>query len=559
MSAKSSSGAAASPASVPPIACAIYTRKSSEEGLEQGFNSLHAQREACEAFILSQKSLGWTLVPDAYDDGGFSGGNVARPALKRLISEVEAGKVKVIVVYKVDRLTRSLADFAKLVELFDARGVSFVSVTQQFNTTTSMGRLTLNVLLSFAQFEREVTGERIRDKIAASKRKGMWMGGVAPIGYRSEGRTLVPDEPRAEQVREIHRLYLKLDSIRALRDTLASQGWLTPARDNKRPGFGGNKAFSRGHIYRILSNPVYRGMVVHRDEVHAGQHPAIVNEALWDAVQERLAVNRNGHKTKSAAEHPSLLAGKLFDDAGRRLIPSHARKGSKRYRYYVTPVDDPGEPIRLPAAEIEKLVTTALVHWADSDQQMVEAAGWQDAKLAGDAVAAGKQLARLLQDNPRCQLAACVESVAVGPKAVRITVDKLGCGLEKVLGRNDPVILEVPAVRKRCGMAVRLIINGQVQSITRTPNVGLVALLAKAREWLRRLTEGGQGIGEIAKQEQVSSGYAARMIHLALLAPDIAQAIALGNQPPELTAKTLMQVMPLPMDWGEQRKLLELA
>lgn len=545
--------------SVPNVSCAIYTRKSSEEGLEQGFNSLHAQREACEAFILSQKSLGWTLVPDAYDDGGFSGGNVERPALQRLLSEVESGKVKVIVVYKVDRLTRSLADFAKLVELFDSRGVSFVSVTQQFNTTTSMGRLTLNVLLSFAQFEREVTSERIRDKIAASKRKGMWMGGVAPIGYRSEGRTLVPDEPRAEQVREMYRLYLQLDSIRALRDTVASRGWVTPERDNKRPGFGGNKPFSRGHLYRILGNPVYRGMVVHRDEVHPGQHQPIVDEALWTAVQERLSVNRNGHKTQSAAEQPSLLVGKLFDESGRRLIPSHAKKGEKRYRYYVTPVDEPGEPIRLPAPEIEKLVTTALLQWAESDQQMVDAAGWEDAKVAGEAVAAGRRLAQRLRDKPRDHLAACIERVEVGPQAIRLTVNRVGCGLDTVLTRKDPVVLEVPAVRKRCGMAVRLIIQGQVQSITRTPNTGLVALLAKSRYWLRRLTEGGQGIGEIAKQEQVSSGYAARMIHLALLAPDIAEAIALGNQPPELTAKTLMKVMPLPMDWGEQRKLLELA
>lgn len=362
--------------STPTLACAIYTRKSSEEGLEQDFNSLHAQREACEAFVLSQKSLGWRLNPTAYDDGGFSGGNVERPAMQRLIADVQAGKVKVIVVYKVDRLTRSLADFAKLVELFDAQGVSFVSVTQQFNTTTSMGRLTLNVLLSFAQFEREVTGERIRDKIAASKRKGLWMGGVPPVGYRSHGRTLLPDEPQAERIRAIYQLYLDLNCVRKVSIELQSRGWLTPAKDNKRAGFGGNKPFSRGHLYRLLGNPIYAGLVAHKGEVHPGQHPAIVDEALWKEVQARLLSNRTGHKTQSHAKNPSLLNGKLFDETGRRLIASHTRKGNKRYRYYVTPVEEPGEPIRLPANEIEQLVIAAVINWSSDKHRVVDAVGW---------------------------------------------------------------------------------------------------------------------------------------------------------------------------------------
>ena len=278
-----------------PLPCAIYTRKSSEEGLEQGFNSLDAQREACEAYILSQKSQGWKLM-GTFDDGGFSGGNVERPGLKRLLADIVAKRVRVVVVYKVDRLTRSLADFAKLVELFDAHGVSFVSVTQAFNTTTSMGRLTLNVLLSFAQFEREVTGERIRDKIAASKKKGMWMGGFAPIGYVPHERTLVIDAEQAPRVREIFGLYVELGCIRLLKAELDRRGWATPQRHGRRPG--GGRPFSRGHLYRLLANEVYIGNIVHKGVPYPGQHAAIIDADLWQAVQQRLASNLQGHQTR---------------------------------------------------------------------------------------------------------------------------------------------------------------------------------------------------------------------------------------------------------------------
>ena len=560
-------------ASPPSLPCAVYTRKSSEEGLEQDFNSLHAQREACEAFILSQKALGWTLVPTAYDDGGFSGGNTERPALQRLIADIEAGKVKVIVVYKVDRLTRSLADFAKMVELFDDRGVSFVSVTQQFNTTTSMGRLTLNVLLSFAQFEREVTGERIRDKIAASKRKGLWMGGVVPVGYRANGRSLEPDEAQAERIREIYRLYLQLDGVGELCDELQARGWLTPERSHRRAGFGGNKPYSRGHLYRILSNPVYIGMTTHHHEVHPGQHPAIVDKALWDQVQQRLADNRQGHKTQSHAANPSLLAGKLIDEQGRRLVPSHARKGNKRYRYYVTPMDEPGEPVRLPANELEELVIAATVQWANDEQRLVGAVGWSNAQIAQYAVTAGKLLAAQLQLNPRGHIGDCVEAVWVGPSSVRITLDLIGCGIVKAsMGDGSetgpesvPVAtqaeIEVEAERKRCGRAVRLVVSPQGNSpqVPRGPDMTLLGLIGKAQSWLDRMTQQGQGIGEIASAENVSPGYVTRMLHLALLAPDIVQAIAQGRHPMALNATRLMKCMPLPMDWEQQRALLGMA
>ena len=281
-----------SPTSRKQVRCAIYTRKSTEEGLEQAFNSLDAQRESCAAYIASQKHEGWTALPDRYDDGGFSGGSIERPALQALLGDVQAGKIDVVVVYKVDRLTRALADFARIVTIFDAAGVSFVSVTQAFNTTTSMGRLTLNVLLSFAQFEREVTAERIRDKIAASKAKGMWMGGTVPIGYRVEHRKLVPVPDEAALVRRIFERYLALGSVSRLKTELDQAAIRTPLRQHGDGGQSGGAAFSRGKLYVLLANPVFIGRIRHKDAVHPGQHAAILDESLWQAVQDKLADNR---------------------------------------------------------------------------------------------------------------------------------------------------------------------------------------------------------------------------------------------------------------------------
>jgi len=266
--------------------CAIYTRKSSEEDLEQDFNSLHAQREACEAFVKSQTGEGWRLIKTAYDDGGLSGGNMERPALNRLLADIGSGLVDVVVVYKVDRLTRSLADFAKMVEVFDAHDVSFVAVTQQFNTTTSMGRLTLNVLLSFAQFEREVTGERIRDKIAASKRKGLWMGGVPPLGYDVRDRCLVINEAEAATVRMIYQRYLRLGSVRLLKHELDRCGTISKIRVSRKGVRSGGQPFSRGALYELLANPLYIGDVRHRRERHSGQHPPILHRSLWERTQQ---------------------------------------------------------------------------------------------------------------------------------------------------------------------------------------------------------------------------------------------------------------------------------
>ena len=312
-------------ASRPPtgkMRCAIYTRKSSEEGLEQAFNSLDAQREACAAFVLSQKHEGWVVLPALYDDGGFSGGTMDRPALQRLLGDIRAGKVDVVVVYKIDRLTRSLFDFAKIVEAFDARGVSFVSITQQFNTTTSMGRLTLNVLLSFAQFEREVAGERIRDKIAASKKKGMWMGGLPSLGYDVQNRKLVVNEEEAGTVVHIFRRYVELRSVRVLQAELDAAGIRSKRRilADGTP-FGGQK-LSRGALYLMLQNRIYRGEITHKGNAYPAEHQPIVDKVLWDQVQAILAENRVDRATGADAKQPSLLAGLIFDESGERLTPS---------------------------------------------------------------------------------------------------------------------------------------------------------------------------------------------------------------------------------------------
>jgi site-specific DNA recombinase len=347
------------------IRCAIYTRKSSEEGLEQDFNSLDAQREACAAYVLSQASEGWNLLPEIYDDGGISGGTLERPALKRLLADVAAGQIDIIVVYKVDRLTRSLLDFAKLVETFDKAGTSFVSVTQSFNTTTSMGRLTLNMLLSFAQFEREVTAERIRDKIAASKARGMWMGGTPPLGYRPDGRSLAVVEDHAALVRDIYRRYLSLGTVRRLADALAADGVRTPARVTATGKAFGNALFSRGQLYKILGNPIYAGDIAHKDKVHAGQHPAIIDRGTWDAVQALLASHVQGSGKRRHAPDASLLAGLIVDARAEPMLATHASKGGVRYRYYVSrslqqgqgaSEGASGEGLRLPAREVEGAV-----------------------------------------------------------------------------------------------------------------------------------------------------------------------------------------------------------
>ncbi len=392
-------------ASSPIKRCAIYTRKSSEEGLGQDFNSLHAQRESCEAFIKSQAGEGWKLVKTAYDDGGFSGGTMERPALQRLLDDIRSRLIDVVVVYKVDRLTRSLADFAKMVELFDSQTVSFVAVTQQFNTTTSMGRLTLNVLLSFAQFEREVIGERIRDKVAASKRKGMWMGGTLPLGYEVRERKLVIKSEQARTVREIFERYLELGSVRLLQAELARRAVVSEVRQSIRGNRLGGKPFSRGALYHLLLNPIYVGEIRHKQERYPGQHEAIVSRTLWERVQRRLheraARGVEGRKTETP---PSPLAAKLFDENGEPLYVQGAAKGKRRYRYYVSRKlvrgvqEDAEHGWRVSAPEIEQAVSAAAKGMLSDRVAIAQAV--EDAGIDGESAAVGPEVRRRVDRTP---------------------------------------------------------------------------------------------------------------------------------------------------------------
>jgi len=341
--------------------CAVYTRKSSEEGLDMDFNSLDAQREDCEAYVQSQRQEGWVLVPDRYDDGGVSGGTLERPALKRLLADIEAGKVDVVVVYKIDRLSRSLMDFAKLVDVFERNEVTFVSVTQQFSTITSMGKLTLNILFSFAQFEREVIGERIRDKFAASRKKGMWMGGWAPLGYRVESRKLIVDKAEAEKVRWIFTRYVQTSSVTMIVRELTAEGFVN--RYGQR--------LDKGRIYKLLNNRVYLGEVVHKGTAYPGEHEAIVSQSLWDRVHAVMAEGARSKAGRTRAQTPALLKGIIFDAEGRAMSPSHTRKGQRLYRYYVSQsvirgvcandgVNRPGLITRVPAGDVEAAVLDQL-------------------------------------------------------------------------------------------------------------------------------------------------------------------------------------------------------
>ena len=369
------------------LRCAIYTRKSSEEGLEMEFNSLDAQREAGLAYIQSQKSEGWIVVGDRYDDGGFSGGSMERPGLQRLLRDVEAGRIDVIVVYKVDRLSRSLTDFARIVDVFDKHDVSFVSITQQFNTTTSMGRLTLNILLSFAQFEREVIGERIRDKFAASRARGMWMGGVPPLGYDVGDRKLVVNETEADLVRLVFDRFLRLGSATKLAQELRRAGHTTKSwttQDGKRrPG----KPIDKGAIYKLLNNRVYLGEAVHKGTSYPGEHAAIIDQATWDKVQAILAANRVARANGTRAQTPALLRGLIFAPGGHAMTPSHTRKGGRLYRYYVaTDAIRQGYadcPVRsVPAAEVEEAVVAQVRHLLRTPE--IIARTWAAAKRDGD-------------------------------------------------------------------------------------------------------------------------------------------------------------------------------
>jgi DNA invertase Pin-like site-specific DNA recombinase len=515
-----------------PIRCAIYTRKSSEEGLDQSFNSLDAQREAGEAYVKSQSSEGWTLLSARYDDGGFSGGTLERPGLQRLLADIEAGLIDVVVVYKIDRLTRSLADFARIVEVFEKAGASFVSVTQSFNTTNSMGRLMLNVLLSFAQFEREVTGERIRDKIAASKAKGLWMGGNPPLGYDlpdTGTRILKVNEAEAPIVRSIFTRYLELGSVHALERELIEYNIFSKQRTTRHGKVIGGGPFSRGALFHLLRNRIYLGQIVHRDEVHAGEHEAIVDDALFARVQDLL--DRNARRHRSASTHritKAPLTGKLFDATGEVMSPTFSRgKQGRSYRYYVsTSLQQGGSPAtqdhlqRISAPAIERLLTRHTERWLGPGQSL-------DCLAAVHFSANG-----LLVDLPAQHAADIAARLEPG---------------ERIIHADRCIV--------RLAVELALPLRGGAKIIQRVsprepqPDPILIAALRKAHRMIRR--ERGLPLVDAAPH----SPYDRRILRLAFLAPDIQQGILAGHQPPYLNLEALRHI-DLPLDWQKQREVL---
>jgi site-specific DNA recombinase len=559
------------------VRCAIYTRKSSEEGLEQEFNSLQAQREACEAFINSQRHEGWICLPAGYDDGGFSGATIDRPALQRLIADLTAGRVDTVVVYKIDRLTRSLADFAKIVEILDAKGASFVSVTQQFNTTTSMGRLTLNVLLSFAQFEREVIGERIRDKIAASKKKGMWMGGSQPLGYRVHDRKLVIVDREAEIVRIIFRRYAELGSVRLLKDEFEARGLKSKSWTSASGRRVGGKPFSRGALYLMLQNRLYRGEIVHKGQSHPGEHPPIIDQPLWDAVRAQLAANTADRNAGTRTRQPSLLAGMLFDGDGNRMTPTHATKEGKRYRYYISrPLitsdqTDRSAGRRIPAGEIEQAVTSRMRQWLIDPGSVYQALRLADPSAQHRVIARAGEIGRSWPELPatrqRAFLTALIERIDVAANRIEIHFRPTRLSTLDIAAMPSPSetddetqILSVPIALRRSGREIKTRIDGADPFATAKPNARLIKLLIRARRFNATLVDSdGVPFAALAKREGVSPSYFTRLVRLSYLAPDITQAILDGCQPRDLTADKLLAHSRLPLTWHEQRRVLGFA
>jgi site-specific DNA recombinase len=532
--------------SVKAVRCAIYTRVSTEHGLDQEFNSLDAQYDAASAYIKSQAHAGWTLIRSRYDDGGYSGGSTDRPDLQRLLDDIRAGKIDVIVVYKVDRLTRSLADFAKLVELFDTRGVSFVSVTQQFNTTTSMGRLTLNVLLSFAQFEREVTSERIRDKIAASKRKGLWVGGNLPLGYEMKDGKIAVVQEEAELVRSIFRRYLELGSVNELLRELRERNIRTKTRQLSTGKTRGGIPFGRGALYYVLSNHFYIGEVKYRNEILPGEQPPIMDRVLFEAVrQKRLA--QWSHRTVQRNKSDHLLTGMLFDDAGHRMIPTHATKAGVRYRYYAsTPVlhgeaktASAGSVSRVPAANIEDAVTKSLKEYLAASQDGSATAtlpladrGAVARLVAGVVVHEDRLIVRLKSDNQ--------DEASDSPDDRSLTIP-----WQKPPSRRPREIL-LPQNASR----------NEVRPEQFERRARLVGAIARGRRWLDDVVSGRvTTVEELCTREKCSVRQANMTLSLAFLAPNLVRAAVEGRLPRGIGIERLRDP---PTEWSRQFEALGL-
>jgi site-specific DNA recombinase len=556
------------------LRCAIYTRKSSEEGLEQDFNSLDAQREACEAYVKSQAELGWQVMKERYDDGGKSGGTLERPALKRLLKALEAKRIDIIVIYKIDRLTRSLTDFARLAERFDELNVSFVSVTQQFNTATSMGRLMLNVLLSFAQFEREITGERIRDKIRASKQKGMWMGGMVPLGYDAEERVLQINPGEAETVRYLYSRYLELGTVTELYRAAKSEGLSTKKRVRADGSVTGDAIFSRGHLHRLLSNPIYRGEIAHKDKRYPGQHDAIIDEETWVQVQQLLETNRAGTHYRKAGQHTSLLTGLLYDASGDRYVPSHTSRKHKRYRYYFQQPSDDIDAAqshaaqRVPADQIERPVRKAFLDLLSSSESLIEAIGQkftadQMRRLIGAAGQLAKRLEKASAASWREELTGVLDRVTLGTGRMRVQISrngllaKLGVPTGSLDGRNEFWAFEIPYKLRNRGRQLKILPEDIAQATSSEPDPTLLKLLRRAHAWRQQLETGPpETISNLAAGAGVNASYFTRVLRIAYLAPDLIEAIIEGRQPPELTTNKLVRVKNLPISWVDQREYL---
>ena len=528
------------------VRCAIYTRVSTDHGLDQEFNSLDAQYDAASAYIKSQAHAGWTVIKSRYDDGGYSGGSTDRPDLQRLLDDIRSRKLDVIVVYKVDRLTRSLADFAKLVELFDAHGVSFVSVTQQFNTTTSMGRLTLNVLLSFAQFEREVTSERIRDKIAASKRKGLWVGGPLPLGYQMKDGKIAIVEDEAERVGLIYRRYLDLGGVNALVRDLKTKGLRTKSRPLANGAIRGGVPFGRGSLFYLLRNRFYIGEVTYKTEILPGEQPAIMDRALFDAVQQKLSEqwsHRNHAKTKS--DH--LLTGLLFDDAGHRMVPTHATKDGIRYRYYVSLPHLKGESktasvgsvSRVSAAEIEGIVVKSLNEHLIARKE--------------------KPASSIAQPVDHKTMLDHVTRIDVHED--RITVQLRSDDADETSDSSDDHSLSIPWQKPPSKRARQILLpHGLTRRDVRPERTErrarLVNAIARGRRWLDEIVSGSiTDIEQIAARERCSVRQVNMTISLAFLAPDLVRAAVEGRLPRGIGVERLRDA---PAEWSRQFEALGL-
>lgn len=520
------------------IRCAIYTRVSTDQGLDQEFNSLDAQYEASKAYIRSQAHASWIQIRARYDDGGFSGGNTDRPALQQLLADIRANKIDVIVVYKVDRLTRSLADFAKLVELFDRHGVSFVSVTQQFNTTSSMGRLTLNVLLSFAQFEREVTSERIRDKIAASKRKGLWVGGMVPLGYDSKDRQITVNEPEADAVRTIFRRYHELGSLNLLMADLRKRGIVTKPRVLKTGKVVGGIPFTRGPLAHLLRNRFYIGEVNFKGEILQGEQPAVIERDLFEAVQARLNEQASNH-TKLRMRSEALLIGRLFDDRGNRMRPTHAMRRGVKYRYYLSSAlvdarsEEAGSVSRVPAAEIEQFVPRSIRQ------------RFNVAEDADDKAVVESHVKRITIYPDHLSIEVSLENGA-GEQADEITSELIQVPWQKQPSKRRREIL-LPSSEK-------LSDTRPIRSETRAT---LVAVIARGQRWLDEIVSTpGVTAESIAQRENCSPRKVNMTISLAFLSPALVKAAVDGRLPRGIGVTRLCD---MPSEWSRQHEVLGLT